>query len=62
MHEGRKTSTCRWVKRALAKVQETGSKGHRDMRMEARGGRRHPTMKGARPSGAFNAAEEKAKD
>ena len=34
---GWKRGACRWVKRVLAKVQETGSKGHRDMRMEAGG-------------------------
>ena len=34
--------------------------GHRDMRMEARGSRRHPTMKDAQSSGAVNATEEKS--
>ena len=43
----------------LAKVQETGNKGH--MRMEARG-RCQPTMKDALSSGAVNATEEKAND
>ena len=62
MHEGWKKGACRWVKRVLAKAQETGSKGHRDMRMEARGSRRHPTMKDAQSSGAVHATEEKAND
>ena len=46
----------------LAKVQETGSKGYRHMRMEGRGGRRHPTKKDAKSSGAVKATEEKAND
>ena len=62
MHEGWQRSACRWVKRVLAKEQEKGSKGHRDMHIEARESRRHPTMKDAQSSGAVNATEEKAND
>ena len=36
--------------------------GHRDMRMEARGSRHHPTMKDAQSSGAVHATEVKAND
>jgi hypothetical protein len=54
-HAGRKYGV-------LAKVQETGSKGLRDLCMEAWGSRRHPTMKDAQSSGAVNAIEEKAND
>ena len=45
-----------------AKAQETGSKEHRDVRMEARGSRRHPTMKDAQSLGAVNATEESTND
>ena len=50
------------MKRVLAKATETESKGHRDVRMEARGSRRHPTMKDAQSSGAVNVTEEKANE
>jgi hypothetical protein len=39
-----------------------GSKGHRDMRMEARESRRPPTMKDAQLSRAVNAIEERTND